>query len=65
MYIPPKRAKKAPKMVKNGNKFQKITNNCKISEITKYGEKITKIYKIDKNLQKCQTEPKTAKKCQN
>ena len=32
-------------MVKNGNKFQKITNNYKISEITKYGEKITKIDK--------------------
>ena len=28
---------------KNGNKWQKITNDCKISEITKYGEKITKM----------------------
>ena len=41
-------------MVTNGNKFQKITNNCKISEITKYGEKITQ---IDKNWQKCQKQP--------
>ena len=28
---------------KNGKKYQKITNNCKISEITKYGEKMTTI----------------------
>ena len=42
----PKRAnkwQKMAKMVKNGNKCQKITNNCKISEITKYGEKMQKI----------------------
>ena len=48
-YIFPK---KGQKMQTNGKKWQKchkITNNCKISEITKYGEK------IDKNLQKCQT----------
>ena len=36
-------------MVKNVNKCQKITNNFKISEITKYGEKITK---IDRNVNK-------------
>ena len=40
----------AKKMVKNGHKYQKITNNCKISEITKYGEKMTK---IDKNVKQC------------
>ena len=40
----PKRAKKCQKMVK------KITNNCKILEITKYGDKITK---IDKNVKQC------------
>ena len=38
-------------MVKNGKKGQKITNNCKISEITKYGETMTDIYN---NWQKCQ-----------
>ena len=32
----------AQQMVKNGKKFQKMTNNRKMSEITKYGEKITK-----------------------
>ena len=32
-------------------KCQKITNNCKISEITKYGEKITK---MSNNVNKCQ-----------
>ena len=42
------------KMVKNGNKCQKITNNCKISEITKYGAKMTKIYKNVKQFKKCQ-----------
>ena len=41
---------------KNGNKCQKITNNCKISEITKYGEKMTK---IDKNVKQCKKMPKT------
>ena len=44
-------------MVKNAKKCQKITNNCKISEIIKYGEKITK---IDKNVKK--KNPKNAKK---
>ena len=34
MYIPQKGQK-------NGKKCQKITNNCKISEITKYGGKMT------------------------
>ena len=40
---------------KNGKKWPKIANNCKISEITKYFEKITT---IDKNVKKCK------KKCQ-
>ena len=38
------------KMQKNCKKWQQITNNCKISEITKYGEKMTK---IDKNVKQC------------
>ena len=46
-------------MVKNGNKWPKIANNCQISEITKYGEKMPKMYKNVKN------EPKTAKKLPN
>ena len=40
-------------MAKIGKKWQKcqnITNNCKISEITKYGDKITKNYK---NVKQC------------
>ena len=37
-------------MVTNGKKCQKITNNCKISEITKYGKKRTT---IDKNVKQC------------
>ena len=37
----PKRAKKCQKMFKN---VRKLKNNCKISEITKYGEQMTKIY---------------------
>ena len=48
----PKGQKKCQKMPKNVKKIQKITNNCKISEITKYGEKLTTIYKNG---------PKTAK----
>ena len=47
----PKRAKNAKK-VKNGKKCQKFTNNCKISEITKYGEKMTTIYKNVKQYKK-------------
>ena len=31
------------KMVTNAKKWLNIANNCKISEITKYGEKITKM----------------------
>ena len=50
----PKRAHKCQKMVKNSNKWQKITNNCKISEITKYGEKMTKIDKNVKHAKKMQ-----------
>ena len=46
MYIPQK-GQKNTKKGKNGNKWPKIENNCKISEITKYGEKITE---IDKNV---------------
>ena len=38
-------------------KCQKMTNNCKISEITKYGEKITK---IDKNVKQCKKMQKWA-----
>ena len=48
-------------MVKNGKKCQKITNNCKISEITKYGEKMTTIYK---NVKQCKKMPKTGLKWQ-
>ena len=50
-------------MVKNDRKWAKIANNCKISEITKYGEKMRKNYT---NLQKCKenakNEPKTSEK---
>ena len=49
-------------MQKNGNKWQKcqkITNNCKISEITKYGKKMTT---IDKNVKQCKKMPKTGLK---
>ena len=42
----PKRAKNT----KNGKKWPEIAHNCKISEITKYGEQITQ---IDKNVKKC------------
>ena len=38
-------------MVKYDKKWSKIANNSKISEITKYGEKMPKIYK---NVKKCQ-----------
>ena len=49
-------------METNGKKCQKITNNCKISEITKYGEKITK---IDKTVKQCKKKPKTGLKRPN
>ena len=39
----PKRTNKYKKMVKNGKKWPKIAINCKISEITKYGEKMPKM----------------------
>ena len=39
-------------MVKHGNKFKKIAKNCKISEITKYGEKILQSKKMPKTGQK-------------
>ena len=42
--------------------MQKIANNCKISDITKYGEKMTK---NDKNVKNCQKMPKTAQNRQN
>ena len=56
MHIP----QKGKKMIQNGKKCQKITNNCKISEITKYGEQITK---IDKNVKQCKKMPKFRKFC--
>ena len=62
MYIPQKGQTNANKMVKNGKKWLKIANNCKISEITIYGDKITKIYK---NIKKCKKKPKTSQKRPN
>ena len=59
MHIPQKGQKNANKMVKNGEKFQKITNNCKISEITIYSDKITK---IDINVKQCKQIPKMGQK---
>ena len=50
---------KGQKMPQNGKKWQKIANNFKISEITKYGEKMTTIYK---NVKKCQQMQKTGQK---
>ena len=47
------------KNCKNGKKCQKITNNCKISEIIKYGEKITT---IDKNVKQGKKMPKMGQK---
>ena len=44
-------------MSKNDKKCQKITNNCKISEITKYGEKNENIYN---NVKQCKKMPKWA-----
>ena len=48
MHIPQKGNKIANKNFKNGKKWQKIANNCKISEITKYAEKMPTIAKIVK-----------------
>ena len=51
MHIP----QKGQQMAKHGKKWQQIseiTNNCKISEITKYGAKMKKIYK---NVKTCKT----------
>ena len=45
MHIP----QKGKKLPKNGIKWQKMAENCKISEITKYGEKMTTIDKNTKN----------------
>ena len=61
MHIPQKGPKNAKKMVTNVKKGQKITYNCKIPEITKYGEQITK---IDKNVNKCKKMPKTSQERQ-
>ena len=46
-------------MAKNSKKYQKITNNCKISKINKYGEKITTIYK---NAKRCKKNAKNGPK---
>ena len=47
---------------KNATKCQKITNNCKISEITKYGEKMTKMPNNVKTMPKTgQKRPKNGK----
>ena len=46
MYIPQKGQTNTTKIVENGKKWPKIANSCKISEITKYGEKIRKNEKI-------------------
>ena len=57
----PKRAKKCQKMVTNVKKCKKITNDCKILEITK-------LVKNEKNWQKCQQMlkmPKTGSKLPN
>ena len=40
---------KVQTMAKNGKKWPKIANNCKISEINKYGEKMQNMYKNAKN----------------
>ena len=48
MYI----SQKGPTNTKNGKKLQKIANNCKISEITKSGEKMRTNWKIHKNVYK-------------
>ena len=53
-------------MVKNAKKWLKIENNCKISEITKYGEKMQT---NDKNVKQCKKHakngPKTHRKLPN
>ena len=51
--IPPKRVKQCPQ---NGKKMAKMTEKCKISEMIKYGEKMTT---IDKNAKQCKQMPKT------
>ena len=63
IHILQKGQTKYQQIVKNGKKLPKIANNCKISEITKYGEKMTTLYK---NVKKCKknakNEPKTVLK---
>ena len=46
-------------MQTNCKKWQKMSENYKISEITKYGEKVNK---IDKNVKQCKKMPKTGQK---
>ena len=59
-YIFPKKGKKMKRNVKYGNKWQKIANNCKISEITKCGEQMTKIVnKLSKIAKNVKEMPKT------
>ena len=53
IHIPQKGPTNAKKNLKNGKKCQKITNNCKISEITKYGEKCKKLTTMSNNVKKC------------
>ena len=50
MYISQNGQKNTNKIQENGKKWPKIANNCKISEITKYCEKMRK---IDKNVKQC------------
>ena len=50
---------KGPTNGKKWQKSQKITNNCKISEITKYGKKMKTNYK---NVKQCKKMPKTGLK---
>ena len=57
-----KKGKQIQKMVTNDKKWPKIANNCKISEITKYGEKMrTNCKNSQKCIKNAQNEPKTAK----
>ena len=57
-HIPPK-GQKMPKNGKKCQKCEKITNNCKISEITKYCEKLQK---LTTNVKKCQKRAKKRQK---
>ena len=59
MHIPKKGQKIAKQERKNGKKWRKIANNCKISEITKYGEQMTT---IAKNGNKCKKRAQNGQK---